>query len=74
VIVLALIVSWDSNGVTLKTILDDEAQDGAPYIAVLCVSACSQLYVIVMLIVGFTGVSIPPQMVRKSVSNNISTT
>lgn len=62
--VLALIASWESNGVKLKTIIDEESVDGAPYIAVLCVAACSQLYVLVMLVVGFIGVSIPPQMVR----------
>lgn len=60
-IVLSLIASWESNGVTIT---DNEA-GGAPYIAVLCVAAFSQLYVLIMLVIGFTGVSIPPQLVRK---------
>lgn len=63
--VIALIASWDSNGVKLTTIIDEEAQEGAPYIAVLCVAACTQLYVIVTLFIGFIGVSIPPELVRK---------
>lgn len=65
VIVVALISSWESNGVKLQTLIDEESEDGAPYIAVLCISACSLLYVMVMLVIGFIGVSIPPQLVRK---------
>ena len=63
-IVVALISSWESNGVKLQTIIDEEAEDGAPYIAVLCISAFSLLYVMVMLVIGFIGVSIPPHLVR----------
>lgn len=62
-VVLALISTWDSNGVTLQTIIDKVGQDGAPYIAVLCVAACSLLYGVAMLVVGFVGISIPPQIV-----------
>ena len=72
-IVVALISSWESNGVKLQTIIDEEAEDGAPYIAVLCISAFSLLYVMVMLVIGFIGVSIPPQLVRMIITNNTVT-
>lgn len=66
-IVLALIASWNSNGVNLNSIIDKEPQDGVSYIVVLCVAAFSQVYVISMLTTGFAGVYIPPQIVS---SNN----
>ena len=63
VIVVALISSWDSNGVNLDTFIAED--DGGPYVAVIFIASCSLLYVVVMLTSGFVGVSIPPQVVRK---------
>ena len=62
-VALALIVSWQPKGVQFSDFVE-QAQEGAPFLAVLCVACISQLYVIVMLVIGFIGVSIPPQMVR----------
>ena len=62
-IVLALIASWNSNGVKLNTIIDEEPVDGLSYIAVLCVAAMSQVYVIAMSVVGLVGIYIPTQIV-----------
>ena len=60
---LVLITTWESKGVTLSTITEIQLRDAAPAITILCVAGISILYVLVMVVVGFVGVSIPPRLV-----------
>ncbi|XP_065890765.1 uncharacterized protein [Dysidea avara] len=62
IIVLALITSWESRGLSLSTISEAQLRDAVPAIAVCCVAGISVLYSLVMVVVGFVGVSIPPRL------------
>ena len=62
-VTLALIASWDPGEFEITDLLE-RLTEGAPLIAVIIVAAISQVYVLAMLVIGFIGVSIPPQMVR----------